>query len=168
VGLMPMPQGGDVPGIDADSERGRAFFLIAAIVAFLVSAWHTVQEIRYAARGRTTKATVVRATPASEPGRGRPKEYLRVEVEFSDAGQTRQTVLKKPLGAPITSGQQVDVEYLPDVPDRVRFRGDRPTFWILVFVGSTAGMIWLVTRLAAESHRGTTGSRRQRRRRSPS
>jgi len=157
---MPMPASGDVPGIDADSERGRAFFLIAAVVAVMMSAWHTVNELRYLTTGRTTTATVARVNRVSDPGRGRPKHELRVEVEFSDDQKPRHAVLRRPIDSMVREGQQVELEYLPASPDHVRFRGDRPTFWLLLFAASASWMTWSIIRLARESRSPPSTRRR--------
>ena len=58
MGLTRMPHGGDIPGIDADAERFGAFLLIAGVVLFVISAFYSATEFRYAAFGKSATATV--------------------------------------------------------------------------------------------------------------
>jgi len=161
--LMPMPAGGDVPGIDADVERGRFMLMLAAIAAFVVASWHTYHELRYFASGRNAVATVQRVHRVTEPGRRRSKEYLRVEAEFDEGGGARRAaVLRAPLGASIVDGSRINVEYVPSHPDLVRIQGDRSVVWITVFVISTAWVTWSLVRLARESRRPIAAKHRRR------
>ena len=159
--LMPMPAGGDVPGIDADAERGRAMWMLAAIVAFVISAWNSWFELRYAVSGRTAAADVTRAYRHSEPGRRRAREFLRVEVAFPSDGQSRQAVLRAPLSSRISAGQQIEIQYLPG-SDRVRLRGDHEYLWVAAFFCSTAWIGWSLVRLAREANRPLKRKRRRR------
>ena len=56
MGLTPMPHGGDVRGIDADAERFGKVILIAGVVLFVISAFYSATEFRYAAFGKSTTA----------------------------------------------------------------------------------------------------------------
>ena len=163
--LMPMPAGGDVPGIDADAERGRAMWMLVAIIAFMISAWNSWLELRYAVSGRVATADVTRADRHSEPGRRRSREFLRVEVTYPSEGQPRQAVLQTPLDARIAAGQQVEVEYLPGANDRVRLRGEHEFVWMAVFLASSAWIGGSILRIAAEAGRPP---KRRRRRSAPS
>ncbi|QDT56761.1 hypothetical protein Pan44_48210 [Caulifigura coniformis] len=160
--LMPMPAGGDVPGIDADAERGRFMLMLAATAAFLVASWHTFHELRYFVSGQQAVATVQRVNRVVEPGR-RSREYLRVEAEFEDRGGARRAaVLRAPLDSGISDGQRVDIEFLPSDPDRVRIKGDRNVAWMAVFAVSTAWMTRTLVRLVRESRRPIPSSRGRR------
>jgi hypothetical protein len=135
--------------------------LLVAIVAFVISAWNSWIELRYAVSGYTATADVTRAYRHSESGRRRSREFLRVEVTFPSDGQSRQAVLRAPLSARISSGQQVEIQYLPG-SDRARLRGEHEFVWVAAFVCSTAWIGWSFVRLAREANQPVKRKRRRR------
>lgn len=139
--------------MDMDNEMARFKWLLVAGLVFVVSAFFSWRELKYAVVGKQADAKLVRVYETTESGRrGRRVEKLAVEYQFKEAGgATRKESDTIAADADRPAGPTVAVQYLDGSPGRSRLAGNGQRWWLLVFFGSLAFAGFKVFQVVRES-----------------
>lgn len=122
--------------MDTDAETKRFKWLLIAGILFVVSAFFSWSELKYALFGKQVEARLVKVVDTTDPGR-RGREVMAVHYEFADSdGTTRNETDRLPATWDRPSGQTIPIQYLSGSPDSSRVVGNTRRVWILIFLGS--------------------------------
>lgn len=140
--------------VDEDAEQRKAGMLIVAIIAFVISAWYSFNELTYALKGTTVTATVMRTYEFTVPTRyGQSAPRLGVEYAFTDAdGDLRQDKDWVPLPSQLRGEPGVEVQYLPGPDGDSRLAANRSIIGPTFFVGCVAFLIVSLVQLIREAN----------------
>lgn len=140
--------------MDMDVEFRRLKWLLIGGLVFVVSAFFSWREIRYAVTGKTADAKLVRAYETIERGRrGRETQKIAVEYQFPDAGGQRKETDTLSIDEAVPTGPTVAVEYLSGSAGSSRLAGNGQKFWLFVFFGSLAFAGFKVFQIVREGKR---------------
>ncbi|WP_165248370.1 DUF3592 domain-containing protein [Paludisphaera soli] len=125
-----------------------------AFLAFMISGFYSVNELRYLIWGRTAPGQVAEAYVGPDPNRRGRAEALIVTVTFRDQdGGARSATDVVHGDSEISVGDEVPVQYVPGSEYAVRLAGNRqlaPVFLFLGCLGALAVFIGLLIREANE------------------
>lgn len=140
--------------VDEDAERAKAGLLLAAIAAFLISGWFSYNELKYALRGRSVDAAVLRMYEYLPPARhGRPGLRLGIVYQFTDAaGRTREGRDWVPVPSDLQGRELVRVQYLPGADGGSRLAANRSVRGPVIFLVCVALVVVSLVRLVREAH----------------
>jgi hypothetical protein len=155
--------------MDQDQELARFKWIFFAGMTFLVSAYWSFGELKFAIRGKTAEAKITGTHKSAGMRRyGRSNPMLAVEYQFTEVdGTPRSERDDVPAGWPLPPSGNATVQYLPGVSDSSRLLGHSQKTAVYVFLGCTGWLGFSCFKLwreaAAAVHRA--GPRRKQRRR---
>ncbi|MEA2735560.1 MAG: hypothetical protein QOE14_2011 [Humisphaera sp.] len=140
--------------MDADDEARRVKWMLAIGLLFLVSAFFSWREFKYALAGTKTNAEIVRVYETREIARrGRTREKLAIEYQFTDAnGVKRKESDTISIDSPPPRGKTVAVQYLGS-PGSSRLVGNGNSIWVIIFFGALAFFGFKFFQLVRESRK---------------
>lgn len=98
--------------MDTDAETKRFKWLLMAGMLFVVSAFFSWSELKYALFGKQVEARLVKVVDTTDPGR-RGRAVMAVHYEFADPdGTTRNETDRLPTTWDRPSGQTIPVQYI--------------------------------------------------------
>jgi hypothetical protein len=134
--------------VDQDEELAKLKKFIFSGVAFIISAFLSFSELKYALFSKTAEAKVTGTHDTAETGRqGRRIPLVAVEYQFTEAdGTARSERDDVPVDFPLPSGGSVAVQYYPGVADSSRLVGQRSLTWVYFFWRQRLGWCGLFSR----------------------
>lgn len=117
--------------MDQDEELAKLKWILAAVVAFLVTGYLSFQELKYAVWGTTAEATVTRTFETRE----RRRNLLAVEYTFTDTEGTSHSERDDVPSDWPTPGPKVTIQYMPGVEDSSRLEGHSSKVAVWMFLG---------------------------------
>lgn len=150
--------------VDEQEELAKLKWILIAGIIFLISAYYSYQELKYAVWGATAEANVTRTFNTAESSRrGRRKNLLAVEYTFTDRdGKQHSERDDIPRNSP-TPGPKVNVEYLPGVEDSSRIEGYSSKVAVWIFLGCCILLVFAGFKLYQMASEAVDGKPRRRR-----
>jgi hypothetical protein len=140
--------------MDLEHETARLKWLLIGLLVFVVSAFFSWRELKYAAVGKAVDAKLLRVYESTESGRrGRTTQKLAVEYWFADGGADRKETDTLSIDATPPAGPAVAVQYLAGTPGSSRLAGNGQRVWVLVFFASLAFVGFKVFQVVREGRR---------------
>lgn len=150
--------------MDEEDELRQFKRIMIAVVCFLISAYFSYQELKYAVWGTMAEATVTRTFETADMGRrGRRQPRLAVEYTFTDV-RTGPRSERDDVSIDWSVPQgTVDVQYLPGVPDSSRLKGNSSQIAVWIFFACLAWLGYSGYQLYREANSPIPTNRRRRR-----
>ena len=141
-----------------DDELAKFKRILFAGIAFLVSAYFSYKELKFAVWGTTADATVTRTFET----KNRRTPLLAVEYTFLDeAGKSHSERDDVSLDWPVES-EIMTVQYLPGVDDSSRLAGHSNKVVVWIFLACTAWFAVSGFKLYKEANDAVHGKSRRR------
>jgi hypothetical protein len=132
--------------------------ILLAGVVFLISAYYSYQEIKFAIWGATAEATVTRTFETKVKRR----QLLAVEYKFSDEDGKRYSERDDvPIDWPVPASV-VTVQYLPGVDDSSRLEGHSSSAAVWIFLACSAWLAFSGYKIYKEASEAVHGTKRRR------
>ncbi len=136
-----------------EGETRRFKLIVLVGLMFLVSAWASCQEMKYAIWGRTAEAQVYSAEKVSVSSGRRVKNTVAVRYRWSDADDgEREDVQNLDLSWQRPADDVIRIEYLPGVKAS-RMAGERNWVAITIFLVVSGVMVFVVVKTWREGSR---------------
>lgn len=134
-------------------EVRKFVLLLLLLTAMLLSAWGSLQELRYRLWGRTVDATITRMKQM--PGFGSDGiDVLRIDCSFLDDNIQRSEQFEMPALHPLPVGT-IRLEYIPDVKGAFRLEGTNNLWVVAIFAAGAIAFSGFVLLMYLNAHWGT-------------
>lgn len=135
-----------------DEEVTKFKWLLGAGMIFLISAYFSLNELRYAVFARTVEARVTNVRETQSVGRRR-EPRLSIEYNFTEAGgATRSERDTVPVDWPVSSDGTIQIQYIPGVANASRLSGRGSWIAVAMFLASLIAIGVLLYKLHLEAH----------------
>lgn len=150
--------------VDMDDEVRRFKWMLIVLIVFLITGWHSWDEMVFAFRGHQATGQIIGISRKETVGsRGRTWHWQAVSYTFNDeAGSFWSGEALMPLDWQAPADGSVGVRYLAD--GRARIEGQENLIALMVFLGLAAWLGWLAFGLWKEAREAVSGPPRRRRR----
>lgn len=149
--------------MDQEEELAKFKSIIFSGLVFLISAYFSFGELKFAIWGKNAEAKITRTHETRSSGR-RAHPMIQIEYQFTEAdGTGRSERADVAVDWPVSTTGMMTVQYLPGVADSSRPLGQSKMTAVYVFL---AALAWLgfngykLCKLANEPIRGSARSRR--------
>ena len=147
--------------MDTENELTRFKGILFAVLAFLVSAYFSYGELKFAGWGKTAEAKVTRTHQTRNFSK---RLLLRVEYQFTEAdGTGRSERDDVAIDWPAPGTGNVTVQYLPGVAGSSRLLGNSNMMAVYIVLGCLAWLSFSGYKLWREANEALHGSGRRRR-----
>lgn len=149
--------------MDQDEELAKFKSILFSAVVFLISAYFSFGELKFAVWGKTAEAKISRTHETKSAGR-RSRPMIQIEYQFTEAdGTGRSERADVAIDWPVPTTGVMTVQYLPGVADSSRPLGQSKMMAVYIFLASLAGLGfngYKLCKLANEPVRGSGRGRR--------
>ena len=144
--------------MDHREEVAKFKWLLFAGIAFLLSAYFSWHELKYAVWGATAEATIVRTFETTEAGRRGTRRHIRiVEYNFANEDGARRRERDDVSLDWTVPDDKVTVQYLPGVEGSSRIKGNSNMLAVWIFLGCLAWLGFAGYRLYRQAGKAVGG-----------